>query len=202
MGCTRRLRPGDPCTERLFGTSAEALRVIPLVLAVCLVVVSVAIVRRLGGGPFAQTLTAVAVAIAPPYLFLFHVLSMNSAEVVLWAATGWLLMVALDGNRRAAWLALGVTVGIGLLNKHSMVFLAGALGLGLVLTPARRVLQTPWPWAAGAIAAAIVAPHLAWQAANGWPTLEFARYAQAHEIAELSAPRFVAEPAGRQADCL
>ena len=84
--------------EHLFGTSVEALRILPLVLVVGLVPITVAIVRRLGGGPFAQVLASVAVAVAPHYLFAFHYLSMNSAEIVLWAAAMWLLLIAIDSG--------------------------------------------------------------------------------------------------------
>lgn len=180
-------------TERLFGTSVAGLRIIPVLLAGALVFVTAAIARRLGGGAFAQVLAALAVAVVPSYLFIFHILSMNSAEIVLWAAAMWLLIVALDGTQRWPWVALGVTFGAGLLNKHSMAFLAGALAFGLLLTPARRVLRTPWPWVAAAIAAVMFAPHLSWQARHGWPTLEFARNAQEFKIADLSAGSFIGE---------
>lgn len=179
--------------EHLFGTSPEGLRAIPLLLVVALVVVTVTIVRRLGGGPFAQALAALGLAIAPHYLFVFHFLSMNSAEVLFWATAMWLLMLAVEGNRPSAWIALGGVIGLGLLNKHSMAFLAVALTIGLSLTDARRVLRTPWPWAAAVIAAVLFAPHLAWQARHDWPTLEFARNAQAYKLADLSALGFVGQ---------
>ena len=180
-------------SEHLFGPSVQALRIIPLLLAVALIVIVTAIVRRLGGGPFAQLLASVAIAIAPHYLFVFHYLSMNSAEIVLWAAAVWLLMIAIDTNRLWIWVALGVVFGVGLLNKHSMGFLAVALAVGLLATNARRVLRTPGPWMAAAIAAAIFTPHLVWQAQNGWPTLEFVRNAQAFKIADESPASFIGQ---------
>ncbi len=179
--------------EHLFGTSVEALRIIPLLLAIAQAVLTVMIVRRLGGGAFAQMLAALAVAIAPHYLFVFHYLSMNSAEIVLWTAAMWLLILAIDDGRPWHWIALGGVIGVGLLNKHSMAFLAVALALGLLLTGGRRVLRTPWPWAAAAIGATIFAPHILWQAQHGWPTMEFARNAQAYKIADLSAGGFLRE---------
>lgn len=37
--------------------------------------------------------------------------------------------------------------------------------------------MTPWPWASGAIAFLIFSPHVVWQVARAWPTLQFMRNA-------------------------
>jgi hypothetical protein len=66
----------------------------------------------------------------------------------------------------------------------------------LLVTPARRVLRTPWPWLGAALAALIVAPHIAWQAAHGWPTLEFVRNAQKYKIADQTVASFFGEIVG------
>ena len=49
-------------------------------------------------------------------------------------------------NARAAWVVLGVLLGLGLQNKISVLWLGGRTRGGLVLTPARRLLLTPGPW--------------------------------------------------------
>jgi hypothetical protein len=74
-----------------------------------------------------------------------------------------------DGRR---WLWLGLLVGAGLMNKHSTAFFALALAAGVVLTPLRRWLRTPWPWLGALVALAVFAPNLVWQARHGFPTLE------------------------------
>jgi hypothetical protein len=176
-----------------FGNSLLAIRIISILLSGVLVFIVGAIVRRLGGGAFAQGVGAVLVSFAPHFLFVFHILSMNSAEVTLWALCAWLLLVALGCDRAWPWIGFGVAAGIGLLTKHSMgVFGVGVLA-GLLLTRHRRVLRSPWPWIAGAIAALLLAPHLVWQAAHDWPTREFVENAQRYKIAKQSPASFLAE---------
>ncbi|MDQ2993284.1 MAG: hypothetical protein M3R30_10785, partial [Candidatus Eremiobacteraeota bacterium] len=46
------------------------------------------------------------------------------------------------------------------------------------LSPSRRILLTPWMPAGVALAIAIVAPNLAWQAAHGWPMIELLQNGQ------------------------
>jgi 4-amino-4-deoxy-L-arabinose transferase-like glycosyltransferase len=52
-------------------------------------------------------------------------------------------------------------LGLGLENKISVLWLGAGIAAGLLATPARRLLLTPGPWLAGAIAAALFAPHIA-----------------------------------------
>jgi hypothetical protein len=118
---------------------------------------------------------------------------MNSAEVVLWALGAWLILVAVQTGDRRAWLAFGLTAGLGLLTKHSMGVFGLGIFAGLLATPARRSLKTPWPWVAGLIAAAIFVPHLWWQHTHGWPTAEFVRNAQEFKITEQSVGSFISQ---------
>jgi hypothetical protein len=67
------------------------------------------------------------------------------------------------------------------------------LAVGLVLTPERRWLTTPWPWLAAGIALLLFAPHVLWQVENGWPTLEFVRNATEHKMVPKSPATFAAE---------
>jgi hypothetical protein len=175
----------------LFGDTVAALRVLPVLFAAALVFVTGAIVRRLGGGLFAQALAALCVAVAPHFLFVSHILSMNSSEILIWAVAAYLVTIAVTTRGARPWLLFGAVAGLGLLNKHSILFLGLGLFAGLALTAARRHLATPWPWLAGLFAGAIFLPHVLWQAQNGWPTREFIQNAQEHKIALVSVGGFL-----------
>jgi hypothetical protein len=177
----------------MAGDSLLAIRSLPIGLAAVLVFVVGALTRRLGGGTWAQVLAAALASLAPHFLFVFHILSMNSAEVTLWALAAWLLLFALQSGSRWAWVALGLTAGIGLLTKHSMAVFGLAVSVGLLVTSARRLLRGPWPWVAAFAAFVLFIPHIAWQAAHGWPTAEFVENAQRYKIAEQSPVSFARE---------
>ena len=175
----------------MFGDSLVALRTLPALAGAATVVLTGMIARRLGGGRFAQGLACLAALLAPVFLGTNHFYSMNSFDLLLWTLAVWLLLVILREATTTRWVWLGVVLGLGLLNKISVLWLGLGLGVGLLLTPHRRLLQTGGPYLAAAVAGAMFVPHLWWQVANGWPTLEFMRNATAVKMVDVPWSDFV-----------
>jgi hypothetical protein len=84
-----------------------------------------------------------------------------------------------------------VVLGLGLLNKISVLWLGAGLLVGLLATPLRRSLRTPGPWLAGLIAAVLFAPYVVWEVANGWPTREFIQNATSEKMVQVAPLAFV-----------
>lgn len=91
-------------------------------------------------------------------------------NALFWTATLWCALRAMKGHG-VWWLAAGGAAGLACLSKYSALFLAPGLLLWLALSAdGRRQLRTPWPWLAAAIAAAVFAPNVIWNAEHGWLT--------------------------------
>lgn len=174
----------------LLGDSIFGLRLPAVFASAATVFVSGLMAREMGGGRAAQGLSALSILVAPVHLAMGGYYSMNPIDHALWATAAWLLLRLLNGADQRLWLVLGVGVGLGLLNKVSMSWFAFGLGASLLLTPQRRWLLAPWPWAAGAIAAAMFAPFLWWQWRHGWPFLEFSLGAAELKVGEVSPSDF------------
>jgi 4-amino-4-deoxy-L-arabinose transferase-like glycosyltransferase len=175
--------PMTPVLDRigvaLFGHSVTGLHVIPAVLGGTFVVLAAVLAREVGGGRFAQGLAGLVATIAPLFLTTSHFLGTVSLDLVFWGLASLLLMRLVRANDARWWLAIGLVVGVGLLNKDSMVLWALGATVGLALTPERRFLRS-WSAVGGAaIAAVIYAPNLVWEVQHHWPTLEFLRHLQA-----------------------
>jgi hypothetical protein len=161
----------------IFGDSLVGLRLLPAAAAAATVIVTGRVARRLGGGLFAQGLAMLALALAPFYLAIGNLLTMNAFEPLLWMSAAYLFMKAESDDRPLRWLALGLVVGLGFLNKYSMFFYMGSACLAMVFTSHRRTFARPGPWFAVVIAVLLAAPNLIWQSAHGWPQLEVLRNA-------------------------
>lgn len=160
--------------ERLGG-SLRGFRLITTLAGTLRVVLTGVLAARLGGNRAAQALACAAVLFAPIYLGIDNILSMNSMEHVIWLACLLIVVEIANGASEKWWLAFGALAGIGLQNKHSMLFLGFALAVAVLLTPMRRSLAKPWIWLGGALAVLIFLPNVLWEIRHGWPTLELLR---------------------------
>jgi hypothetical protein len=158
----------------LLGVSPWTLRLLPSLLGGFLVVLSGAYVRRLGGGLRLQGIALLA-AIAAPFLlgsnWVFQTVTFD--QVTWMVALYWFLCLVID-RRPRYWIYLGITLGVALEVKYTIVGLIAGIGIAVVLTPSLRMdLRTKSPWIAAAVAVAIWAPNLVWQVVEGFPSLVY-----------------------------
>lgn len=179
--------------KAILGDSLVALRIVPVLVGGAVVVLCGLMARDAGGRRFAQTLAATAALVSPVYLGTCRFYSMNSFDLLFWTLAGWILIRLAISRDQRLWLALGIVLGVGLLNKISVLWLGAGLAAGLVLTPLRRSLLTLGPWAAGTIAALGLLPYLVWNQLNDWPTLEFMANATGRKMVPVGLAQFTKE---------
>ena len=156
----------------LLGVSPWTLRVLPSLMGGFLVALSGLYVRRLGGSLRLQGIALLS-AIAAPFLlgsnWVFQTVTFD--QVTWMVAMYWLLCLVSD-RRPRYWIYLGVTLGIGLEVKFTIVGLIAGIGIAILLTPSLGTeLRTRYPWIAAAMGLLIWAPNLAWQVSEGFPSL-------------------------------
>ncbi len=165
--------------ETIFGHSLAGLRVPPALGGALRVFLTGILCWSLGGRRSGQALAMLMVLTAPMYLGGDSYLSMNSWESAFWMPCLLALILLLREEARGIgrpglwWTVFGISAGLGLLNKPSMGVFLMALGIGLLLTPQRRLLFTRHAGWGIALMLIIVAPYILWQIHNHWPTLEF-----------------------------
>jgi hypothetical protein len=118
---------------------------------------------------------------------------MNSLDIFFWLLAGYLLLRVVEHSTTGRWLVLGLVLGLGLLNKTSVLWLGAGVAACLLLTGLRAQLKTLGPWLAGATALILFSPFVLWNLANGLPHLEFMRNATAEKYSSLTRVRFLVD---------
>jgi hypothetical protein len=166
--------------RHLFGESLLALRILPALAAAALVWTVGSITREIGGGRFAQVLSAIAVLATPAYLLNHHIMHIVAFEPLLWAGCAYFAVRAIQRDAPNNWLWFGAIAGLGLENKYTFAVLLSGLLLGLLFTPARKSLSTWQLWGGATLALLLLAPNLIWETARHFPFLAWQRYIRAH----------------------
>lgn len=158
--------------QSVFGESLWALRLLPAVAGFWVTWLAVETCRVLGGRGFAQWATAIIVLLAPGFVSIQAIFTMNVFDQLWWALALWLVVRYLDGYERRYLLAAGAVLGVGVMTKLSILALCMALPLGLLIWyPA--VFRRADIWWAMLIAILIALPFGIWQIVNSFPFLEF-----------------------------
>jgi hypothetical protein len=102
-----------------------------------------------------------------------------------------MIQQAEPADRSRLWLGLGLVIGLGLLNKHTMLFFAFSLALGVILSPLRSELKTPRPYLGAGVALLLFLPNLIWQIQHDWPTIAFVVNLNASVMSRISIGQFL-----------
>ncbi len=169
-------------TRHILGHSLEALRVPAALAGAALVWLTGRITRDLGGSRFAQVLAAVCVIVAPIYLVLDYLMTMNAFSPLFWMGCAWIFVRIVKTGDQRLWLWFGALAGLGLENKYSMAVFGLGIVVGLLLGGERRQFRTEWIWLGGALAVLVFLPNLVWEIANDWPFLQLMRNIRADHV--------------------
>jgi len=177
-------------SKAIAGESVQSIRLLSTISGGVLILMAGYVTRELGGNKIAQIIAATAVLISPVTLALTGYFSMNSFDLLFWLGTFWIFIKIIKTGNEKLWILFGTVVGLGLLNKLSELFLVMGIVVAMLATPLRKYFSNKFFWFGGALAGLIFLPHILWQIANGWPTLEFMANAKAFKIADTSPLQF------------
>ncbi len=173
-----------------FGDSLFSVRMVPAICAALTVWLTGIIVIRLGGGRLAQLLACV-LTFSLGNIVMSSFYSMNAIEILSWTVVAFLIVEIVTTEEKKYWIWLGFVLGLGLLNKIGVLFLGVGIFAGLILTPQRKWLLTPWPYVAGAIAFVLFLPYIFWNISHDYAHLEFIHNASSQKYKGLSIISFV-----------
>lgn len=187
--------PLTPFVERIslaaFGTSPVGLRLFSVIAQAAAIFVTGLMARELGGQRLAQITAALAVALSPLPMFEGTEFQYSTFDYLWWVLIAYFVIRLVNTDDPRWMLAIGATVGIGLMTKYTMIFFVAGIVSGFLLTRARPFLITQWFWGGIALALLIFLPNLLWQIRHGFISLHFLQHIHVRDVAQGRANGFV-----------
>lgn len=163
-------------STQLFGNGVLGVKLLVMLLYPVAALAMVGFARALwptSSGVRTGVVAAALFATIPTVGLMGMFASTDAPLILCWTLAGWMLWRAQVTDRLRYWVALGVVCGLGLMSKYTMAafLVTGVWALWGIHGP-RRGLFRLGPWVTVAIALALLAPNLWWNAHNGFPTLQ------------------------------
>lgn len=148
------------------------------------------ITKKLGGKRYAIMLTGLCIFFSGflPFGALF---TYDSLDFLIQVVAIYLLVRIMKEDNQKLWLLFGLVLGIGLLNKISILAFGLATFISFWLVPQRVYFKRKWIWLGGLIALLFLIPFLIWQSQHNWYYLDFASDYAGNVAYAASFPEFL-----------
>ncbi len=175
----------------LLGDSIVALRFLPAFTGAVTIFVTGLIVRELGGKRTAITIASLAGILSLIRLAMDSFYSMNTFDHLIWALAIYAFVRLIRTENPRYWYTIGLAIGLGLLNKISLVWLGFGIVAALVFSPLRFWLKRPQPYIAAFLALLLFLPYIVWNITHDFAHLEFIRNATRFKYASQNPITFL-----------
>ncbi len=128
------------------------------------------LVILLGGRSFALWLLFLSF-IFSAYLRVFFLFQPNPPEIFFWTMMVFSVIRYVQMGKSGWLYVFGVSAGLGMLSKYSVLFYAVSILGGLLLTPHRKVFLNQHFWLACGVGLLIFLPNLLWQYGQHFPVM-------------------------------
>lgn len=160
------------CTN-LFGQTEFGVRVGAVAAWTVMAAFTFGLTRNMFGRAVAMR-ALMLVSVFPAYFIFGFLMTPDVLVAACWAGALYFLERALLGEKRVAWLGVGVCIGLGMLSKYTIALLGPAtLGLLLLDPKLRRWFLRPEPYFAVIIMILVMFPVLVWNFQHDWASFNF-----------------------------
>lgn len=176
----------------LFGTTIWAAKVYPALLSGVMVFLVAGISREIGGDRKGMLLSVTGYSVGALYFRSFYLFQPVCTDIFLWTLNWYLILRIINGHPRA-WYALGLCIGLGLLNKYLLGLQVLGLLIFLPFTPYRNWFRLRSFWYASGIVVILFLPNIIWQTEHHWPLIRHLQTLHDKQLVHVEASGFLSD---------
>jgi len=172
----------------VFGSHEMAVR-LPAVLSWCLTVFFLYRLTKVLFDKTAALIAVLMVSVLPIYLGTGLFMMPDPPLYAAWVGALYFLARALIDNLHRAWIGVGICLGLGMLSKYTIILLAPATLVFILIHirgRTRRTLLRPELYFGAVLSFLLFLPVIIWNARNGWASFAFQGARRWSGISEFS----------------
>src|SRR5262249_35046531 len=127
------------------------------------------------------------------FIRLHFLFQPNFLDTFFWALATYMLIRLINSSEKKYFYWLGLTIGLGWQAKNSILFIAAAICLAIILTKNRKWLLEPHFYGAILLSLLIMAPNIWWQYQHRWPLVHHMETLQEEQLRFIQPIVFLAE---------
>jgi dolichol-phosphate mannosyltransferase len=132
------------------------------------------------------------VALLPAFFSFGFFMSPDAPLTACWSASIYYIYQALIREQSKAWIYFGISLGVGMSSKYTILLLAIAIFLFMLFDKqGRKWFLRPQPYVAAVIALALFSPVIIWNIQHDWLSFTFQSTGRLENGHHFSLPRFI-----------
>ncbi len=175
----------------LLGDSVFAMRFFPALAGAVNIVLIGAMAKKMGGHRLAILLACSAYLLSPAFLRTNTLLQPVGYNHLFWLLIAYFFVRLIASRDPWYWIAIGITAGLGFLNKYSMVFMGAGLFFALLATTERKWFTSRYLFLGLFIAILIILPNIYWQYRHNWPVVYHMELLQGSQLVNVEYTGFL-----------
>ncbi len=165
-----------------FDYSLIGVRLFPTFAGVGILILCCLIAKELGGKSKAILLAGICILAFLPFYRNHTLFQPVAFDQLFWTLGFYFVIRFINSQNKNFLLLLGLTLGLGLMNKYTILVWAFGLFIGLFFYQKRNLFKNKWLYISALLSFLIFLPNIIWQAQNNFPLL---RHLQALNESQL-----------------
>lgn len=156
----------------LFDYSLLGVRLFPTLAGVGILILCCLIAKEIGGKTKAILLAGICILAFLPFYRNHTLFQPVAFDQLFWVLGFYLIIKFINSQNKKFLLFLGITLGLGLMNKYTILVWAFGVCIGLFFYKRGSLFKNKWLYISALISLVIFLPNMIWQIQNDFPLLK------------------------------
>ena len=172
-------------SDWLFGYSLMGTRMFPTLAGVAILVLTCLVAKELKGNKYAVLLAGICVLSFLPFYRNHTLFQPVAFDQLFWTLGFYYLIRFLNTENHEYLILTGLILGIGLMNKYTILIWAFGVFIGMIFYYKGRIFKNKWWYISGLLSVLIILPNIIWQFQNNLPLLRHLQELSESQLSEL-----------------